>query len=97
MSSAKTRAAATLEEHVEQDAFLLLEGAGEGDPGVEVVEHRLDDLLRREGFGVGRADELRDASLHARNGTTHQGLLSAALQKLVVRRKRPVWSGRPST
>ena len=47
MSIAKTRAFGSMrEEHVEQHALLLLEGAGERDAVAEALEHRGDELLR---------------------------------------------------
>ncbi len=58
MSSANTRALGSLvEQHVEQDGLLLLEGAGERDPGVEPVERKVDDLLCGERLDVGVTDE----------------------------------------
>ena len=40
------------EEHVEQHRLLLLEGAGQGDAVAEALDHRRDQLLRRELFGA---------------------------------------------
>ena len=53
-----------LEEHVEEDALLLLERARERDLGVERLEDGVDDLLGGQRLDVGLADELCDAPLH---------------------------------
>ena len=54
MSIAKTRAFGSIaEEHVEQHALLLLEGAGERDAVAEALDHRGDELLGGELLGAG--------------------------------------------
>jgi hypothetical protein len=65
-----------LEQHVEEDALLLLERARERDVGVERLEDRLDDLLGAECLDVGLADELCDASLHDGERYQHEQYLS---------------------
>ena len=71
-----------LEQHVEEDALLLLERARERDVRVERLEDRLDDLLGGEGLDIGLADELCDASLHDGERYQHERCLSMALAKL---------------
>ena len=53
-----------LQEHVEQDALLLLEGAGEGERGVQALERGVEHVPGGKGLDVGLADELGDAPLH---------------------------------
>ena len=53
MSIAKTRAfGLDAEEHVEEDALLLLEGAGERDAVAEALDHCGDQLLGGELLGA---------------------------------------------
>src|SRR5688572_24184258 len=53
-----------LEQHVEEDALLLLERARERDLGVQRLEHRRDDPVGAQRLDVGLADEFCGASLH---------------------------------
>ena len=68
-----------LEEHVEQDALLLLERAGKGHRGVQALQRRIDHLSGRERLDVGVPDQLRDAPLHRANGITHDETLCTGL------------------
>ena len=63
------------EEHVDEDALLLLEGAREGDVRVQRLEDGLDDLLCAQALDVGCTHALLDAPLLVPNGITHENRL----------------------
>jgi hypothetical protein len=59
------RARLSLQQHVDENAFLLLEGARERDRR-QALECRVEHVPRGEGLDVGFADELLGAPLHRR-------------------------------
>ncbi len=81
------RARLALEEHVEDDALLLLERAGERHRGVEALERRIDHLSGGKRLDVGVSDELLDAPLHRANGISHDERLCTGL--VIARSLRP--------
>ncbi len=68
-----------LEQHVDEHALLLLEGARERERGVQALERSVDHLPGGQGFHVGLADELDDAPLHPANRISHDERLWATL------------------
>ena len=53
-----------LEQHVEQHRLLLLERAGEREPGVEVLDHHTEDVGRCETLWIDVADQRPNVRLH---------------------------------